>query len=123
MCFVSTPKVNTNPPPPEYLHNTMLDDVGPDGTGANRGVNSLTIPLSSQNDLNAPGAATGAQAGLNVPTSGQSAANPVASGTPAAATAPGVVTPTVGGSLAGAIPSYMMVGISATPGFAGGAVK
>jgi hypothetical protein len=110
MCFVSTPHLNTNPPPPEYLHNQYLDAVGPDGVGASVGRNNLRIDPTSSS-LNAPTATTGApSAGLNIPGAvpvakpvGGPAPNPVASGN---------VTPTIGGSLAGAVPAYMRFGAS-----------
>lgn len=112
MCFVSTPKVNTNPAPVEFLHNQFLDNVGPDGTGASQGRNSLVVGTTNT-DLNAPTVTTGGTAGVQTATPravGGLAPNPVAAGSAARTVTPGMVTPTVGGSLAGAVPAYMTIG-------------
>jgi hypothetical protein len=102
MCFVSTPKLNTNPPPVQYMHNPYLDGAN-DGTGLTIGRNSLVVMQSagSPSDTGAvslPGSPPPMSgAGSSQPNPVASAAGGAAAGVPTmGGVAPGVVPPNTG---------------------------
>lgn len=104
MCLTSTPKAAATPPPPEYLHNSLLDS----GTMSYAtGRNNLKI------DLNTP-----ASAGVNLPTQTMANTQPVPgrsqalTGINVPIGTPGMVIPTVGGAMSGSYAGAVVPGTS-----------